>query len=88
MPMFMQIDIFLTEESFQCLDKAVPAGAKSRAPLDKFNTLKDCGFPTGNDIAITSDEEQARDLLAQAREHCKMAVEDIRIAIQCAGLKP
>jgi hypothetical protein len=77
----MILKIFLDDKRFHCLKQSVPRGSRSKLVLEEAVPLK----LFGNDVVISCDEAQARNLLLYAG-HCPGVIASIHEALRSAGL--
>jgi hypothetical protein len=79
----LNLKIFLDEKSLHCLKRSVPRGSRSKflLVLEEDVLLKLCG----NDVVISCDEAEARNLLLHAG-HYPGVVASIHKALRSAGL--
>ena len=77
----MTLKIFLDDKSFHSLKRSVPHGSHSKSVLKDAVHLK----LFGNEVVISCDEAQARNLLLYAG-HCPGVIASIHYALRSAGL--
>jgi hypothetical protein len=76
---FMSLKIYLDEDSYHSLKRAVPRSSRSRTVLE---SVERASF---FNIVITCGEAEARNLLLYA-DHCPRAVESIEKALRVAEI--
>jgi hypothetical protein len=82
----MILKIFLDQKSFHCLKRAIPRGSNSRLVLAAAVQFKNVGgYLFGNNVVISCDEAEARNLLLYAG-HCPGGIASIHEAFRSAGL--
>jgi hypothetical protein len=74
----MSVEIVMTRESFDCLEKLIPREVSEGMPAPVF--LQASGT-TPHQVVLTCSLEIAETLLEIARPQCGPAAADIRIAI-------
>jgi hypothetical protein len=74
----MSVEIVMTRESFDCLEKLIPKEVSEGMQAPVF--LQASGT-TPHQVVLTCSLEIAEKLLELARPSCERAAEDIRIAI-------
>lgn len=75
----MSVEIVMTRESFDCLEKLVPAGLAERMEVPPVFLHGSGTAP--HQVVLNCTLEVAEELLALARPSCGPAAENLRIAI-------
>jgi hypothetical protein len=84
----MELDIFLSNDDFNCLIKFVPEASKAYNALKHPVDLNDKSNLPAGDIAIKCDATDARVLLTYAQFNCPNAARKIRDAFWKVKIPP
>ena len=83
----MSILIRLSRADVDCLFLHVPLGSDISLTLQQARTtVNPFGFSLGPPNPVSCSEDEARELLRVAREHCPEAVAEILLGITLCGL--